>query len=393
MTRTPLRCAFVNHYTGYGGAELMLLTLLERIDRDRVAPILIAPGEGLLTERARELGLRVQVAPIPAAVLDVARAGADSTASAARAALGLPLAVARTARAISRAKAEIVVTNSAKAHVYGTLAGRLVRRPVVWRIHDTMDSPDFGGTTRRLLLTLGRHLPARILTVSDSTAKPLLDAGVPPARVSTLYNGIDLEALRAAVPQRRGDDGGPPRIGSVGRLTPLKGHGVFIDAAAQLVSRGVDAHFVIAGAPAREAPDHARDLRARADELGLAGRVEIICPFDDLAGLLSSLDLLVHGSVLPDSLPTTVIESMALGRPIVATALGGVPELVQNGRTGFLIPPDDAGEMAEAIERLLASPDERAAAGAAASADASARFDVATFVDIFASELEMHSGR
>ena len=250
-----MRCAFVNHYTGYGGAELMLLTLLERIDRSRVAPILLTPGEGLLTEGARELGVETAIVPVSPALLDVARAGAGSRLGALSAVGALPVAAVRLARAISRVKADVVVTNSAKAHVYGSLAGRLARRPVVWRIHDTMDSPDFGGATRRLLLAIGRRVPALVLTVSDSTGRPLIEGGVPRDRVTTLYNGIDLTALRAdaGAPRRLAADG-LARVGSIGRLTPLKGHGVVIDAAARLLERGVEARFVIAGAQSREAP-------------------------------------------------------------------------------------------------------------------------------------------
>ena len=384
----PVRCAFINHYTGYGGAELMLLTLLERIDRSRVAPILITPGEGLLTERARELGVETAIVPVSPALLDVARGGAGSRLGALSALGALPVAAVRLARAISRVKADVVVTNSAKAHVYGSLAGRLARRPVVWRIHDTMDSPDFGGSTRRLLLSIGRRIPALVLTVSDSTGRPLVAGGIPRERVTTLYNGIDLTTLRAGGGDAAAGADGLARVGSVGRLTPLKGHAVVIDAAALLVERGVQARFIIAGAQAREAPTHLADLRARAERLGIADRVELISPFPDLAALLGGLDVVVHASVLPDSLPTTVIEAMALGKPVVATALGGVPELIRDTETGFLIPPDDAGRMADAVEEVLAAPERRATVGEAAYVEATARFDVGVFVDSFAGHIE-----
>jgi glycosyltransferase involved in cell wall biosynthesis len=384
----PVRCAFINHYTGYGGAELMLLTLLERIDRSRVAPILITPGEGLLTEGARELGVETVVVPVSPALLDVARGGAGSRLGAVSAVGALPVAAVRLARAISRVRADVVVTNSAKAHVYGSLAGRLARRPVVWRIHDTMDSPDFGGSTRRLLLTIGRRIPALVLSVSESTGRPLIAGGIPRERVTTLYNGIDLTALRAGAGEAPASPDGLARVGSIGRLTPLKGHAVMIDAAALLVKRGVEARFIIAGAQAREAPTHLDDLRARAERLGIADRVELISPFDDLAALLTGLDVVVHASVLPDSLPTTVIEAMALGKPVVATALGGVPELIRDTETGFLIPPDDAGRMADAVEEVLAAPERRAAVGEAAYVEATARFDVNVFVDAFAGHIE-----
>ena len=152
----------------------------------------------------------------------------------------LPVAAVRLARAISRVKADVVVTNSAKAHVYGSLAGWLARRPVVWRIHDTMDSPGL----RRLHPAAAAHHrppdPALVLTVSDSTGRPLIEGGIPRERVTTLYNGIDLTALRAGADARAGRRrNGLARVGSIGRLTPLKGHAVVIDAAARLLERGV----------------------------------------------------------------------------------------------------------------------------------------------------------
>jgi glycosyltransferase involved in cell wall biosynthesis len=252
-----------------------------------------------------------------------------------------------------------------------------------------MDSADFAGSTRRLLLGIGRRVPVLVLAVSDSTGRALVDGGVPAERVATLYNGIDLTGLRdvaARAPARI--NGGAPRVGSVGRLTPLKGHAVVLEAAAALLDRGVDASFVIAGAAAREAPGHLQELRARAERLGIAERVELISPFGDPAEVLAGLDVMVHASVLPDSLPTTVLEAMALGVPVVATDLGGVPELVRDAETGIVVPPNDPGRIADAVARLIAAPETRAAVGRAAFEEASARFDVAAFADAFAGHLE-----
>ena len=330
--RPVIRAAFVNHHTGL------------RRRRDDAADAARAPrsrprragpvdaGRGLLTEGARDLGVEVRVVPVAPSLLGVTRGGAGSPLGSAA-----PDAPAgrrpAAARAIRAAGADVVVTNSAKAHVYGSLAGRLARRPVVWRIHDTMDSADFAGSTRRLLLAVGRRIPARILTVTDATGRVLVAGGVPPERVTTLYNGIDLAALRADAARAARRDGAP-RVGSVGRITPLKGHAVVIEAAARLQERGVDARFVIAGAPSHEAPGHLEELRERAERLGVGERVELISPFPDLAEVLSGLDVMVSASVLPDSLPTTVIASMALGVPVVASELGGGPELCATTRPG-----------------------------------------------------------
>ncbi len=259
-------------------------------------------------------------------------------------------------------------------------------------MHDTMDSADFAGSTRRLLLAIGRRVPVLVLAVSDSTGRALVEGGVPAGRVATLYNGIDLAGLRDGAARSPARVNGVPRVGSVGRLTPLKGHAVVLEAAAALLDRGVDASFVIAGAAAREAPGHLQELRARAERLGIAERVELISPFGDTAEVLSGLDVMVHASVLPDSLPTTVLEAMALGVPVVATDLGGVPELVRDAETGIVVPPNDPGRIADAVAGLIAAPETRAAVGRAAFEEASARFDVGAFADAFATHLEQVAG-
>jgi glycosyltransferase involved in cell wall biosynthesis len=374
----------VTHYAGYGGAEVMLVTLLEHLDRSRVEPVVFVPTEGYVTEEARRLGVPVRVVPASPALLSVSRGGAGQ--SAARAAAGLARLVPRLARELRRERVDVVVTNSAKAHLYGSLAGLLARRPVVWRMHDTMDSPDFAGWLSRAVLTIGRRIPRRVLVVSTAAGGALTRGGIPPERVVTLYNGIDLSRFRDAPPVRGADE--LAVVGAIGRLTPLKGHHVFLEAAALLVAQGVPARYIIAGAAAREAPGYLDELRQRSDELGLNGQMELISPFDDIAELLDRVDVFVHASVLPDSLPTTVIEAMAGGTPIVATAVGGVPELVTEGENGYLVPPDDPEAMASRIADLVAAPERRAALGARALADARANFAVEVFVDRFATHLE-----
>lgn len=386
----PVRAALVNHYTGFGGAEAMLLTALEGLDRDRVDPVLFTPDEGRLTAEARALGVRVRTVPVAPALLAVARGGAASHADAARALAALPAAARRLARALAAERAEVVMTNSAKAHVYGSLAAGLARRPLLWRMHDTITSPDFAASLRRVLVAIGRRLPRRVLAVSDAAGAALVAAGIPAERVRTLYNGIALAPFAAAAPP---PGGRTLVLGSVGRLTPLKGHEVAVACVADLAARGVDARLVVAGAAAREAPGHDAALRAHARALGVAGRVEVVSPFSDLVALLGRLDLVLHASVLPDSLPTTLIEAMAAGRPAVATRVGGVPELVRDGREGLLVPPGDAGAMAGAVAALAADPARRAAMAAAARARARRRFDLPAFVDALAGAMERQAGR
>ncbi len=385
-----IRCAFVSHHTGYGGAELMLLTLLERLDRARVTPILLTPGEGMLTEGARARGAEVAGrAGLPVAAGRLARRARARASTRCGPRRPCPSPRPRLARAISAARADVVVTNSAKAHVYGSLAGRLARRPVVWRMHDTMDSADFAGSTRRLLLAIGRRVPVLVLTVSDSTGRALVEGGVPAgARGDALQRHRPRRPRAKAPPGRPPGSTAPPASGRWAASPRSRATRSCSTRRPTCWSGGSNARFVIAGAPAREAPGHLQELHARAERLGIAERVELISPFADLAEVLAGLDVMVHASVLPDSLPTTVLEAMALGVPVVATDLGGVPEMVRDAETGVVVPPNDPGRIADAVADLIAAPETRAAVGRAAFEEASARFDVASFADAFATHLE-----
>jgi glycosyltransferase involved in cell wall biosynthesis len=375
--------AFVNHYVGRGGAEEMLLTLLEHLDRSLIDPVLLVPGPGDLPDRAAKAGTPVRYVPVDRALLEVARGGAGSRAAAARAAAASLAAAATHALAIRRARADLVVTNSAKAHVYGSVAGALARRPVVWRMHDTIDSPDFAGAMRRLLVAVGARIPRRVLAVSDTAGAALVRAGVPQSKVVVLYNGLPLDALEAAPARPEG----PPTVGMIGRLTPLKGHDVFLEAAARLAAGASGTRFLIAGAAAREAPDYAGRLAERARELGIGDALEIESPFADLAATLARLDVVVHPAVLPDSLPTTIIEAMAMSRPVVGTDLGGLPELIEEGRSGLLVPPEDPAALADAVAAVLADPAMAARMGAEGRAEAEARFEIGVFAAAFARHL------
>jgi glycosyltransferase involved in cell wall biosynthesis len=388
MPDRPLRCAFLNHYVDWGGAEGMLLTLFEAVDRERLEPTLVVPGDGRLPEGARALGVPVVVVPMSAAVLEVTRSGGGPI-TAARAAAGLAAAIARLTRALRSLDVDVVVTNSAKAHVYGSIAASLSRKPVVWRLHDTLDSPDFGSSLYRLMIAIAKRVPRLILTVSDSCAAPLLRNGVSPDRVVTLYNGIDLSPF-TAVPRAKPGNGAAFSIGSFGRLTPLKGHDVVIRAVARLAADGHDVQLVIAGGPAREAPGYDDVLISIARELGVDDRIRIEAgfPAGGLPAIMAGVDVVAQASVLPDSLPTTVIEAMAGGRAVVASAIGGCPELVDHDRTGLLFEPGNVDALADCLAGLLADPARLERLGQEAREDAVRRFAVDGFADSFCNQIE-----
>jgi len=149
-------------------------------------------------------------------------------------------------------------------------------------------------------------------------------------------------------------------------LVPYKGHAVVLEAARQILRRDPRVFFLFIGF-ARYGVDYIRELEQRAASLGIAERVRI-APYPGAIGdVWQLIDIHVHGT-LWDSLPNAIIEGMSLAKPLVTTIVGGIPELVQPGKTGLLVPPRDSTALASALLQLLEKPDYAAQLGQAAFA-------------------------
>ncbi len=216
-----------------------------------------------------------------------------------------------------------------------------------------------------------------VITVTDYNLRHIstLLAGIADAApVMRLYNGVDIERFAASPPPADS----PPLLLAVGRLVEKKGFEVLIDACGQLAARAVEARCEIIGSGEREAA-----LRARIDDAGLADRVVLrgALPTEAVAARLRdaavvTLPCVVSDDGNVDALPTVLLEAMACARPVVSTRLSGIPEIVDDGVTGLLVPPRDVAALADAVAALLADPAGAAAMGAAGRARAEVLFDL-----------------
>ena len=208
-------------------------------------------------------------------------------------------------------------------------------------------------------------LTGRLLTVSERVRSELLRLGIGrPDRFEVVPLGLDLERFLGAEPLRgqlRSELGlhAGPLVGIVARLVPIKAHEVFLEAARAIADASPAARFVVVGDGERRAA-----LEALARRLGLGDRVSFLGWRADLDRIYADLDVVVLCSRNEGS-PVSLIEAMAAGRPVVATAVGGVPDLVEDGVTGRLIPPDDGAALGRAVLEVLADPDRARALGEA----------------------------
>jgi glycosyltransferase involved in cell wall biosynthesis len=157
-----------------------------------------------------------------------------------------------------------------------------------------------------------------------------------------------------------------PVVGMIGRVSPWKGQEIFVRAAAILRSEGVPCQFVAIGGVFDNERHHLDRLQETIRSLNLESLVKIEGFRKDARELIAAFDVLVLPSILPEPFGLVVAEAMAAGKPVIATRHGGPTEMVVEGETGFLIPPNDASALASAIQNLLAHPEEAARLGRSA---------------------------
>ncbi len=350
-----------------GGAQQNTLHTVARLDRSRFAPQLVCGPGGLLDDVARELD-DVPVHFVPDLVRPI-RPLKDRSATRAVRDLLAPMAAAGPV---------IVHTHSSKAGVIGRRAARAAgARPVIHTVHgfghDAIRNPLLRRVAMGVERSLARHTDAFISVarchVDEGRAAGLF--GDKPVEV--IRSGIDLEHF-ADADRRRADTraalGLPadsPVVGMIVCLKPQKAPLDLAEIAADVLRTRQDAWFFLAGdGELREA------LQTRLAQLGLVRRVKLLGWRHDIPDLLGALDVLLLTSRW-EGLPRVCPQAMAAGRPIVATAVDGIPEAVVDGRNGLLYPPGDARAGAAAVLSLLDDP-ERARAMGAAGREAAAEF-------------------
>lgn len=281
------------------------------------------------------------------------------------AAAGRTVAAALRLRSVLRRRgAALVVANTLRTQVAGTLAAASAGIPVVWIVHDFMFPPR--------LLPLLLPMVDRLAAVSESVAG-FLEEATPRAagKVEVIPNGIDVDRIEAAQPAEvlRDLAGGEFRfgeekryVGIVGHLHPRKGQDVFLRAAARFLEDpppGPAVQFVMVGGVIAREPESEtfyRDLRREAEERGVGSRLTFLGWQDDVPAILRRLDLLVSASRVPEGLGRTILEGFATGVPVAAAALGEPRRMIRHGENGVLFEPDDPDSLAETMRSVLGDP-------------------------------------
>jgi glycosyltransferase involved in cell wall biosynthesis len=367
---------FVDQSGQLGGAEFSLLPLAATWGARREVLLL---SDGPFRTRLEALGVPVSVA----SETSVSRIRRDRLWLNGFAALP---GIVRQVRAIARHAEpfDVLFLNTQKALVLGALGKPLHRKKIVWYLHDIMSSEHFGPLQRRIVRWLARHAVDRVIANSRASADSLVTlAHCAPEAVPVVHNGIDLDAFDLA----EGPDMGALRrklglpenvylAGLFGRLAPWKGQHVALDA----LARVPDLHLVLVGSAMFGEQDYVDALHEQARRLGVSDRLIFAGFRDDMPSWMKSVDVILHTSTEPEPFGRVIVEGMAAGRPVIATEAGGVTEIVEHRRNGWLVQPGDCVALAEAIATLRRAPDLAKRLAAEARDDAAKRFSVDTYL-------------
>lgn len=345
-----------------GGAQVAILNLIDHIDRGRFDPIVALPFPGWLSERltSRE---------VPVVYVDH-RTGP----------VRLDVRLVRSLAACIRAYDVTLVSSFLfSMNVHGTLAARLTRRPIVVNLRST--EYDFAKWYRVWCWKLMRRLSTATVAVSHDAALTLSKAaGIPVSEIAVVPNCVDADRFHAPKGQRPLWLPPPPLVGTVGRVCAVKAQDDLIWAIAHLRAAGVPASLVIVGEETEPTYSY---LRSLCDELGVTGHVLFVGLRDDVSGILQWFDVFALPSTT-EGMSNALLEAMAAERAVVATAVGGNPEVVRDGQTGLLVPPRDGPALARALRRLLEDGDLARALATAARRDAEQRFSPRAMADAHA---------
>ena len=362
----PAPILFVHASDDLYGSDVVILEIVKRLDRTKYDPIVVLPSDmehvGLLSRELQAAGVEYHHLPIlilrrrylkPRGLLHIVKCAVIGT---------------WTLRKLIRVRNVRLIHGTSLSVLAAPLAAWFTRTPLISHVQEMLIDPRI---VRKALHAIARYSADRIVCISDSVRDHILQDQPNAAKiVEVVRNSIPVppETNRTIEEMRKELSLAPdlPVVGMIARVSPWKGQEIFVRAAAILRSEGIACQFVAIGGVFDNERHHLDRLKETIRSLNLESMVKIEDFRKDARELIAAFDVFVLPSILPEPFGLVVAEAMAAGKPVIATRHGGPTEMVVEGETGFLIPPNDAHALASAIKNLLAHPEEAAKLGKAA---------------------------
>jgi len=322
---------FLSTSSGPGGAERVINNLAASLDPRRYRAILCLFRPGWLKERSESGGIRTYILPTKG-MTDWRW-------------------VVQFKRLLRQEQVDLIHAHEFDANVQGAFVAALSGIPLVATVHG---KNYYWERLRRRLAYRWVSRRGTMVAVSDDLKQFIVEkVGIPASRVKVLYNGVDVlpQCTSAEAVECREELGLPDDhqiVGVVGNLYPVKGHQYLIEGIPSILAKCPNTSFVFAGRGELDA-----ELKAQVHRLGVEKNVLFLGLRQDIPRILAMIDVFVLPS-LSEGLSMAILEAMISGKPVVATQVGGNPELVLNGETGALVPPRDSHALASSVVNLLA---------------------------------------
>jgi len=348
-----MKILIVDNTQTFGGAFELAVTLAEFLGKTGKAEPCLVSGQPtkVLSERMNN-GIRahhlhrkarVKIDSMPLGMREICALYNISSKD-------LPAAF-KLAQIARREKADLIhLNNLLNDQPYGVIGAKLAGIPCICSHRDYEYSS-------RWIRFIEKYVDHHI-ACSRPIEQNLHELGVPDSKIAYIWDGVDIRKFAPSPPADLnalfGISSGKKVVSIFGRLVDWKGHDVFLKAAAKWLPSHPDSHALIVGGVSDGAPEFEHGLKKLAQDLGIASRVTFAGYRTDIAPLMRASDVLVHASLKPEPFGTVVLEGMACGKPYVAMNEGGPNEMIENGKSGLVVPPRDPEAMANAISSLLA---------------------------------------
>ena len=340
-----------------GGGQKSLLLLLERLDRNKYNPFLICPSYGNFIKKVEKLGIETSLL----------KTGSLKNINI----FSFIAAIRKLFKFIKQNDIDLIHTDAPRQTFYAGIAARLTKIPLVW--HVRISEPDIKRYDRTLIF-----LAHKVIAVSKAVEKRLEKATPKSKKIEVIYNGINLAEFGPQHPKEKlkkefGIDQENILIGTASQLIPSKGHRVLLEAAARTLDVFPELKFIIIGDGNKT---YRQELLNLSQELGIENNVVFAGFREDIPPLINLMDIVVLPSTHPEGLSRLLLEAMASSKPMIASAVGGNLESVEDGTTGLIVNPRDVDSLSRAILELVQNKKLRNQMGAAGRKRAEKLFNI-----------------
>ena len=316
-----------------GGGQKSLFLLLERLNREKYKPILICPSYGNFIKKIERLGIETSL-------MKTGRLRNPNI-------FAFVSTIRKLSKFIRQNNIDLIHTDARRQTIYAGVAAKLTKTPLVW--HVRISDPEIKQYDKIL-----SFLASKVIAVSKAVEARLEKSAPQSTKTIVIYNGINLVEYGPQPPdeillKELGIEKNCILIGTASQLIPSKGHGVFVESAARVIESIPEAKFIIIG---NGNESYKKELFDQSKELGIENKVIFAGYRENIPQLINLMDIVVLPSTHPEGFSRLILEAMASFKPVIATAVGGNPEAVENGTTGFIVKAGDVDNLAQAISKL-----------------------------------------